>query len=75
MTFSVRVVDSDGDPRSGVRVYVNYGLMNGGATEYTDDDGWAVFEPSGDYSSAEIYVDGDCMGDYGIEDGETFSFS
>ena len=75
MSFSVRVVDSGGRPRSGIRVYADYGLMNGGATEYTDDSGWAEFTPAGDYVSAEIFVDGDSEGELGISDGDTFSFT
>lgn len=75
MSFSVRVVNEDGRPRRGIRVYVDFGFANGGRTEYTDDSGWATFEPSGDYVSAEIFVDGDSQGEHGITDGETFSFT
>jgi hypothetical protein len=43
MTFAVRVVDDDGDGREGIRVYADFGTMNGGLTEHTDSDGWAHF--------------------------------
>lgn len=75
ISFSVRVVDEDGDPRKGISVYANYGLLHGGHSEYTDEDGWATFEPSGDYTTAEIIVDGDNQGEYPISEGETFSFT
>jgi len=75
MSFSVRVVDEHGRPRRGIRVYADFGIWNGGLTEYTDDSGWATFEPSGDYVTAEIFVDGESQGDHGISDGETFSFT
>lgn len=73
-SFSVRVVDSEGEPRSGISVYANFGLMHGGLTERTDDNGWAEFEASGDYVTVELFVDGESEGDHGLEDGETFSF-
>lgn len=75
MTFSVRVVNSEGRPRRGIRVYADFGLMHGGLTEYTDDNGWATFHTAGDYVSAELFVDGDSYGDYGVSNGETFSFT
>ena len=74
-SFSVHVVDAGGSPRSGIRVYADYGSMNGGATEYTDDSGWAVFTPTGDYVSAGIFVNGESQGEVGISDGDTFSFT
>ena len=75
MNFSVRVVDSDGEPRSGVEVYADFGILSGGLSEYTDNDGWAEFETGGDYVSVKIYVDGESQGDHGLEDGDTFSFT
>lgn len=74
-SFSVRVVRSDGEPRHGVRVAADFGLLDGIATEYSDSDGWATFELSGNYVSAEIYVDGESQGTHPVSDGETFSFT
>jgi hypothetical protein len=74
-SFSVRVVNVDGEPVSGIKVYANFGIMHGGITERTDDDGWASFEASGDYCSVELFVDGDNEGDHSLEDGETYSFT
>jgi len=75
MSFSVRVVDEDGNPREGVRIYSHYGILHGGHAEYTDEEGWATFEPSGDYTSVEIMINGDSQGEYSISDSETFSFT
>jgi len=75
MTFSIRVVDSDGRPRDGVRVTADFGLLNGQLTEVTDDDGWVTLEPAGDYVTAEFFIAGESQGAHGIEDGETFSFT
>jgi hypothetical protein len=75
MTFSVRVVDNDGDPKEGVRVMANFGILHGHLIELTDQDGWAEFEPAGDYTSVEIFVDGENQGDHSVEDGDTFSFT
>ena len=76
MSFSVRVVDSDGDPRRGIRVYADFGLLHGGLTEHTGDDGWAAFETAGNnYVTVELFVDGESQGDHSLSDGDTFSFT
>ena len=74
-SFSVRIVDMDGEGIEGVRVYANFGILNGGHEEYTDEDGWAEFYASGDFTSVEFIIDGDSHGEYGLSDGETFSFT
>lgn len=74
-SFSVKVVDADGDPQEGVRVYSNFGILHGGHEEYTNEDGWAEFYASGDFSTVEIILDGDRQGEYGLSDGETYSFT
>lgn len=43
-SFSIRVVDDDGQPVSGAKVSYQCGDMSGVGTEYTDDDGWATFD-------------------------------
>lgn len=77
---SIRVVDESGDPVSGATVTLNFSVMSGIGTEYTDSDGWAEF----DYESIDksemwvndVYVNGDRVGgDFYLENGETLSFS
>lgn len=75
MRFSVRVVSSAGEPRRGVRVAAGFGLMHGTTTSSTNSDGWAELRAKGDYSSAEIFVDGSSVGDHAISDGETLAFT
>jgi hypothetical protein len=41
-TFSVRVMNSQGKPRSGIRVVAVFEPLRGVATAYTDSDGWAT---------------------------------
>jgi len=54
-TFSIRVVDEEGDGIEGVKVSCNYGLLNGIGEEYTDEDGWARFT-----IHSTSFVDGKC---------------
>jgi hypothetical protein len=57
-TFSIRLVDDDGDPISNRKVTCFYsgGLLPGGShAEYTDDDGWCEFPTFGNSSVSEIY--------------------
>jgi phosphoribosylaminoimidazole (AIR) synthetase len=60
---SIRVVDGNGDPVSGVSVTLNFSLMSGIGTEYTGRDEWAEFEyESIDKTSMwvnDVYVDGE----------------
>jgi len=75
MSFSVRVVDQDGDPMSGIKVTADFGLLHGQSSDYTDDGGWAMIEASGDYVTCTIYVKGENQGEHPISDGDTFSFT
>lgn len=75
MRFHVVVFDSDGDPRSGIRVTADFGIMNGQASDYTDDNGLATINTAGDYVTAEIFVDGSNEGDYAVSDGETIKIN
>lgn len=77
-SFSVRVVRSDGHPRSSVRV----GAMDprpvgfGGQSEYTGSDGWAYFEcPDRSSVGLDVYIDGDKQGYYAVEGGDTLSLT
>jgi hypothetical protein len=70
MDFHVIVFD-DGEPRSGVKVTADFGIWHGQASDYTDDDGHAIIHTSGDYVTAEIFVNGSSQGDYPVGDGET----
>lgn len=81
-TWSVRVVDEDGNGVSGVKVSYQCGAMSGVGTEYTDYDGWAEFEivnqvlGGGPIAVHRIWVDGEEVSDdhFYPEDGDTFSF-
>lgn len=76
ISFSIRVVDEDGNPVEGARVFVAYEWTHD--EDYTDDDGWVEFEKETMLSptvSATIYVNGEEVGQVQIEDGDTFSFT
>ncbi|OGR66844.1 MAG: hypothetical protein A2081_02955 [Elusimicrobia bacterium GWC2_61_19] len=75
MRFYVVIFDSDGDPRAGVKVTADFGVMNGQASDYSDDNGLATIDTAGDYVTAEIFVDGASEGDYGVSDGETIKIN
>ena len=81
-SFSIRVMDSDGDPKEGIEVFCFLNLVNGTCTETTDADGWVTIpiyqKILGDsaISVETIYVDGEIVReDYGPEDGDTMSFT
>ena len=74
-SFSIRVINDDGDPVGGIDVAASFGIFHGMIEETTNDDGWAEFEASGDYVSAELFVDGRSKGEHALSDGETFSFT
>ena len=75
MSFAVRVTDDEGRPIEGVNVTADFGIFNGQANAYTDEDGWAEIETSGDYVTCSIFVGGDNQGEYSVRDGATLSFS
>lgn len=82
-TFSIRVVDENGDGVSGVKVSYQCGHMSGVGSEYTDDDGWAAFPiitetlGSGVIPIHKIWVDGEEVSDEVMypSDGDTWSFT
>lgn len=76
---SIRIVDSDGDPRSGVEVTLFFSGFTH-LSEYTDDSGWAEFEIDADVHSNQvvtsIHAGGEEVGgSMMIDDGDTLSFS
>jgi len=72
--FSVRVVDSDGDPVKGIDVMVSYdGLLGGQETKYTNSNGWATFHNYGD-DGGKLFVNGDLVGWHRLADDATYSF-
>ncbi len=81
-SWSVRVVDEDGNGVRGARVAYQCGLISGVGTEYTDDDGWVTFDlirgVMGGVTAVErIWVNGEEVRDDAFypEDGDTFSFT
>lgn len=55
-TFSIRLVNADGDPIENRSITVFYpGLIGSSTTEYTDHDGWAEFGIYGHRRTAEIH--------------------
>lgn len=76
ISFSVRVVDDDGDSVEGAKVFIAYPWT--WDEDYTDEDGWVEFEKDLMTSNgvrAKIHVNGDEVGEVFIEDGDTFSFT
>ena len=74
MSFSVRVVRSDGDPAEDVGVMIDYGILGGCDEKRTDSDGWVEFH-NPDEKSGTIWVHGEKMGDHSLADGKTYSFT
>jgi hypothetical protein len=81
VSFSIRIVNDDGEGVSGIRVYVQY--TDGSATEETDDDGWAQFTAVGLHEAIncntilrEIRCKGTTLAeDVTVDDGETLSYT
>lgn len=82
-SFSIRVVDADGNGVSGAKVSYQCGHLSGVGTEYTDDDGWVTFPiihetlGSGVIPIRCIWVNGEEVSDevHYPDDGDTFSFT
>ena len=74
ISFSIRIVDEEGDPVSGKKVYITQSGLGGSQGQYTDEDGWAEFE----FYCLRFYgiarVDGD-EHDIDMSDGETISIT
>jgi hypothetical protein len=75
-TFSIRVVNENGDPMEGITVLVSFGIWNGHSEEFTDNDGWVEFDNlNDDLTHGEIYVNGNKQGDYSTGSGDSYSFT
>lgn len=82
-SFSVKIVDEDGEPKSGVEVSVSYmGILSGFEDKYTDEDGWVTFHKGDnvlggrDVGVDKLYVNGELVkDDFYPEDGDTMSFT
>lgn len=72
--FSVRVVNSDGEPLGDIGVMIDYGVFVGIDEKRTHRDGWVEFHNSGDHPGT-IWVHGEEMGDHSLAAGKTYSFS
>lgn len=91
ISFSIRIVDKDGDPLSGRDVTVRYLAMflSTRQTSETDSDGWAHFETEeGDDTVAEVSVEYHWTSmpgmsrtitvnddSFKVSDGDTFSYT
>jgi len=79
-SFSIRVVDEDGNGVEDVTVTCDYQL-GGQGTEYTDSDGWVTFPilkgfTASSYGINTVYINGEEVKDFFYpEDEDTFSFT
>ncbi|HXO72480.1 MAG TPA: hypothetical protein VN838_26265 [Bradyrhizobium sp.] len=85
---SIRLVNEEGDPISGIKVHINFSFWTGFDSVRTDDDGWAHFEYES-IDKPELYaetiwaalkvfpsiVDLTLAEGVSIENGETMSFT
>ena len=79
INFSIRVVDNDSDPVSGVTVTVSENVLLGHAneSETTDGDGWVSFcweTILENFYDVTVYVGGTEVGRYTFYDGDSTSF-
>ena len=81
-TFSIRVVDEDGDGVGNARVSVHWAALLAGPAEkgYTDSDGWVELDirsgaPWGSLVDTVYVNDEEVGGGFTPEDGDTFSFT
>jgi|GEM_PF-3580608 len=73
--FSIRVMRDDGKPARDVGVMIDYGILNGGTEERrTDRDGWVEFHNRYGVPGT-IWVHGKKMGEHGLADGKTYSYT
>jgi hypothetical protein len=75
-SFSVRVVNGEQKPVSGVRVVLIFTDPLRGATreEYTDSNGFAYFD-NYDEGEVEVFIRGASYGKYYYEDGESITIT
>lgn len=75
---SIRVVGNNGTGVAGQTVKIYFPFWYGIGTEYTDDDGWAVFEVDTDRSDfiVDIAVNHQFVAEsVRLSDGDTMSFT
>ena len=78
MTYSIRVMNSDGTPAADKTVSVHYhGIIGSHDSGFTDSDGWvSLWVDSDGLVITDIYVDGDAVsGDGQVYPGDTLSVS
>jgi len=75
-SFTVRVVDSDQNGASGVRVRLEFAsVLRGMSTEeHTDSDGCASFEGY-DEGEIRVYLDGKSYGHHRYSDGDEITLT
>ena len=76
VSFSIRIVNENGDPVVGEMVHIGYyRILQGWDEAGTDDDGWAEF--TGPSHIGTVTVRGVQLNDadFSVEDGYTFSFT
>jgi uncharacterized GH25 family protein len=76
MSFTVKVVNDDGDPVRGVDVMLSFTDLTRGTTnhEQTDSDGRAEFSGHKD-GEVKVFVDHSNQGEYLYEDGEEITIT
>jgi hypothetical protein len=76
ISYSVRIVDENGDGIGNEKVTVLYDWTND--SDWTDDEGWVTFEKSNlvtPGASVKVYFRGELLDEMWVEDGDTFSFT
>jgi hypothetical protein len=73
-------VDDEGDPVSGAKVSIFFGIMTGNDSAYTNDDGWVEFSYDSIDDSrlwvTDLYINSvRVAGEYYLDDGETESYA
>lgn len=81
VSFSIRIVDEDGDPLEGISVSASEKGLFGASTptEYTNEDGWVEFSIESvvdDWFCLDVSIGiGTVIEDYTFYDGDTASFN
>lgn len=76
ISFSIRVIDEDGNPEEGREVHVSPdSILQGWEESFTDEDGWANFEYETNRNSItfSVRISGHDHGEITAADGDTFS--
>ncbi|OHB20138.1 MAG: hypothetical protein A2854_04985 [Parcubacteria group bacterium RIFCSPHIGHO2_01_FULL_56_18] len=80
-SFFIRVVDKDGDPVEGVKIWCKY-QAGGVGSDHTDSDGWAEFKIYHGFSPSSYGIEMIWINDEEVidemffpDDGDKFSFT